>query len=150
MSIRPARREDVPALTALARAAYAPYLARIGREPAPMRADYAALVAAGRVWVTEAAGAVRGLLVLEPAAGYLLIENVAVDPSAQGRGTGAALLAHAEAEASRAGLPELRLYTNVAMTENRAWYARHGYTELGEVIEDGFRRVWLAKPVPPA
>lgn len=147
-AIRPAREEDVPALTALARAAYARYVPRLGREPAPVAADYAS-PAAGRVWV---AGSDRlvGLLVLEAGDGQLFIQNVAVDPAAQGRGVGGALLAHAEAEARRAGLPEIRLSTNAAMTENRAWYGRHGYREVGEGAEDGFRRVRLVKRVPRA
>lgn len=137
------------ALTALARAAYAHYVPRIGREPAPMTADYARLVAAREVWV---AGTDRlvGLLVLEVGADHVFIQNIAVHPDAQGRGVGGALLAHAEARARRARLPEIRLYTNVAMTENRAWYGRHGYREVGEEAEGSFRRVRLVRPVPRA
>ena len=147
--IRPAGAEDVPVLASLARAAYARYVPRLGREPAPMNADYASLVAAGRVWVAELDRLV-GLLVLDVGPDHVFIANIAVDPDAQGRGIGGALLDHAEAEGRRAGLAQLVLYTNVAMTENRAWYARHGYREVGEEAEGSFRRVRLAKPVPPA
>lgn len=45
--IRAGRRGDAAALSTLARAAYAPYLERMDGEPAPMQADYAALIASG-------------------------------------------------------------------------------------------------------
>ena len=50
-AIRPAREDDLAAVRATARAAYAGYVPRIGREPAPMVADFAAALAAGRLWV---------------------------------------------------------------------------------------------------
>ena len=42
--IAPARADQVPAIRACAEAAYAVYVPRIGREPAPMTADFAAVV----------------------------------------------------------------------------------------------------------
>ena len=84
---------------------------------------------------------------LVPGPDYLLLENVAVLPSAQGTGVGAALLEFAEQRARSLGVPEIRLYTNAAMTENIAWYPRHGYRETGRGEQDGFSRVFFAKPV---
>jgi GNAT superfamily N-acetyltransferase len=72
----------------LARAAYQHYVPRIGREPMPMTADYDAAVAGGHAWVAEEGGRIVALLVLEPAADHLLIENLAVDPDRQGSGLG--------------------------------------------------------------
>ena len=46
------------------------------------------------------------------------------------------------------GLGEVRLYTNEAMTENIAYYTRHGYAEIRRHEQDGFRRVFFRKPVP--
>ena len=40
------------------------------------------------------------------------------------------------------------LYTNEVMLENLAFYARHGYAETHRSEQDGFRRVFLRKPVP--
>ena len=51
--IRQAMPEDTARIGAIARAAYAKYVPRIGREPAPMVADFAAEVAAGHVVVSE-------------------------------------------------------------------------------------------------
>lgn len=142
--IRPATDDDVPALRVIATAAYEGYVPQIGRAPAPMTADYAQAVRSGHAWVA-ADRHVVGFVVLAPQPGYLLLENVAVLPTAQGRGVGARLLALAEDEAHRLGLEEIHLYTNEAMTENLGYYQRHGYTETGRAEQDGFRRVFFRK-----
>ena len=77
--------------------------------------------------------------------GALLLDNVAVAPSAQGKGHGQALVAFAEAEAQRRRLREVRLYTNVLMAENLALYGRLGFRETGRVSEKGYERVYMAK-----
>ncbi len=94
-AIRPARAAESPALRALVRAAYAHYVPRLGREPAPMADDYAARVAAGQAWVLERAGVIEGVLVLEDAPEGLLLDNIAA--AAPGRGVGSALLDFSEA-----------------------------------------------------
>jgi ribosomal protein S18 acetylase RimI-like enzyme len=128
--------------------AYGHYVERIGLRPAPMDADYEALVAEGRTWVAELDGEIVGLLVLETEDDHLLIENVAVEPARQGGGIGRSLLAFAEQQAAAAGLAELRLYTHVKMTENQALYARLGYREVERRAERGFERVFMSKRVP--
>jgi len=55
------------------------------------------------------------------------------------------LLALADDEARRLRLPEIRLYTNEVMTENLAYYPRHGYIETHRAEQDGFRRVFFSK-----
>lgn len=135
---------DVPAITALVRAAYAHYVPRIGVEPFPMVDDYEQRVERDEAWVIDDGGIV-GVLVLVPAADHLLIDNVAVHPDRQGHGLGRVLLSFAEEQARAAGVGELRLYTNVKMTENRALYARIGYVELEQETVQGRHRVWLRK-----
>jgi GNAT superfamily N-acetyltransferase len=112
--------------------------------------DYADKIDAGQVDIAELDGAPIGMLVLIPRDDHLLVENVAVDPEQQGRGVGRALLGHAERTAARLGLPELRLYTNAAMTENLKLYPRLGYREVVRKTENGFERVFFAKPTPSA
>lgn len=107
-----------------------------------MSSDYPALIAAGAVWLAEAGETPVGVLVLHERADHLLIENIAVSPSAQGRGVGQRLLALAEDEALTRGLAQIRLYTNEAMTENVTYYPRHGYVETHRAVGDGFRRVY--------
>jgi ribosomal protein S18 acetylase RimI-like enzyme len=146
-AFRPATAEDVPAMRAVAVAAYRGYLPRMDRAPAPMTADYARAVREHEVWVAERGDVIAGLLVLVRQPDHLLLENVAVLPSAQGRGIGTSLLALAEERARRHGLREVRLYTNEAMTENLAYYPCHGYTETHRAAQDGFSRVFFRKIV---
>ena len=82
--IRKATAEDTARIGAIARAAYGKYVPRIGREPAPMVADFAAEVAAGHVVVIETAGAVDGYMIAWPEADAYLIDNIAIDPARQG------------------------------------------------------------------
>jgi N-acetylglutamate synthase-like GNAT family acetyltransferase len=147
MSIRGATIADLPAIQGVITDAYTKYIERIGRPPAPMTADYAAALDRSRVWVLESDDAIVGVLVTEERADHLLLETVAVAPSAQGTGGGRLLLDRAESDAVELGLTEVRLYTNEAMTENLSYYPRHGYRETGRATEDGFRRVYFSKAV---
>jgi GNAT superfamily N-acetyltransferase len=142
---RPATPDDLAQVRDIAAAAYAVYTPRIGRPPAPVSADYAGAIERGEVWVAAGTGELLGLLVLVPQGDHLLLENVAVRPSAQGTGLGSRLLALAEQEAARGGLTEIRLYTNVAMTENLAFYPRRGYTLTHRAEQDGYQRAFFSK-----
>jgi N-acetylglutamate synthase-like GNAT family acetyltransferase len=148
-SLRRATLADEDVIRRLVHEAYSLYVPRIGCEPAPMTADYAALITAETVTVAQIDGDLVGVLVTHPHAAYLLVENVAVAPPHQGRGLGRLLLQHAETQARDLGLPELRLYTNQAMVENLAMYPRLGYVEVSRNVEDGFARVHFRKPVAP-
>jgi N-acetylglutamate synthase-like GNAT family acetyltransferase len=147
--IRRAEPADVPAIEQLVRDAFARYVPRIGRSPAPMRADYAAVVEHSRVWVLEAEGRIVGTLVNDVHDDHLLLDTVAVAPGTQGRGYGALLLARAEQDAREFGLPEVRLYTNEKMTENQTFYPRHGYLETARGEHEGYQRVFYTKPIRP-
>jgi ribosomal protein S18 acetylase RimI-like enzyme len=136
---------DARAVTECVRAAYAGYVPRIGREPAPMTADYGGLIDAGEVWVARAAGGICGVLVLRPQPPALLVENVAVAPGHQGQGLGRRLMTFAEEHARAEGLGEVVLYTNERMTENLRFYPALGFTETGRGVQDGFARVFYRK-----
>jgi ribosomal protein S18 acetylase RimI-like enzyme len=144
-AIRTALPDDATAVAECVRSAYVGYVERIGREPAPMTADHAALIAAGAVWVADDAGEVVGVLVLHERGAALVIENVAVRPDRQGRGVGRALVRFAEEHGRRTGLAEVTLYTNARMTENLRFYPALGYTEAGRGMQDGFDRVFFLK-----
>jgi GNAT superfamily N-acetyltransferase len=145
VTVRSACAADVRELESIARAAYLPYLARIGRAPAPVDADYAGAVARGEVWLASTPDRAVGLIVLIAKPGYLLLENVAVIPAMQGHGIGTGLLAFADDRARELGLSEIRLYTNAAMTENLALYPRRGYLETHRAVSEGFTRVYFSK-----
>jgi ribosomal protein S18 acetylase RimI-like enzyme len=147
-AIRAADEADAGEIRRLVRAAYRPYVARIGREPAPMGADFARLAASGRTWVAVAGRSIVGVLVVEMAPDHLFVENLAVRPDRHGRGVGSQLLGFADDLARRARLDEIRLYTNEAMTDNIGYYANRGYRETGRAVVDGYRRVFFARLVP--
>lgn len=143
--LRPATAHDVAAIEAIVQAAYAPYIARIGRQPGPMLEDYRQLISAGGVHVLANAGQVQGFIILLQGDGALLLDNLAVAPEAQGLGLGRVLMDFAEQQALDAGYATIRLYTNEAMTENIALYSRRGYVETHRAEEHGLRRVYMSK-----
>lgn len=146
--IRSATADDVARIGAIARAAYTKYMPRLGREPAPMMADYDVAVAAHRVVVIEAAEMVCGYMIAWPEADSYYIDNIAVDPACQGEGLGRRLIEHAAAQATRLHLLALRLHTNVLMTENLSMYAHMGFVETHRAIENGFHRVYMRRSLP--
>jgi GNAT superfamily N-acetyltransferase len=147
LTVRRASPADTAALRAVAIAAYEHYTPRIGRPPAPMMADYAAAVHDNETWVAAEGAVILAFIVLIPRADHLLLDNLAVLPSAQGRGIGSRLLELAEDQARSRGLGEVRLYTNEVMTENLTYYSSRGYTETHRGEQDGYRRVFFRKPV---
>ncbi len=145
--LRPATRDDRAAVREIVRAAFTPYRARSGRDPGPMRDDDEAPIRQGRVHAAVRDRTVEGILVLIPQDVAMRLDNVAVAPGAQGSGLGRAMLAFAERAAIAAGYGSILLYTNAAMTENIGLYARLGYAETHRIAENGFRRVYMRKPL---
>jgi ribosomal protein S18 acetylase RimI-like enzyme len=145
LNIRQAVGDDLKAIEGIIRRAYSHYVSRIGREPGPMSDNYKSLIEAGLVHVVEREHAIQGILVLIPERDAMLLDNVAVDPRAQGSGLGRRLLQYAEEAARAAGYQSVRLYTNEAMTENLSLYSRIGYTETHRAEEKGLKRVYMVK-----
>jgi ribosomal protein S18 acetylase RimI-like enzyme len=140
---RPGTESDLPTVRMVVASAYARYLDRMDRPPAPVLTDYRAATASGQVWVLG--DPLFGLIVLIRQGDALLIENVAVAPAAQGQGFGRRLIEFAQRQALAQGLGKLTLYTNEVMTENLALYARLGFREVSRRAEDGYRRVYMEK-----
>lgn len=150
-SPRPATAADVPAVKAVIDAAFTHYIERIGLVPAPIRADHAANVAAGRVFVCGEPA--TGLVVVFPEADHLYLDTIAVHPEAQGTGLGRVLLDWVEAHARALGTPEVRLLTNALMWENQKLYERYGYEVVERRLEEGrydrihYRKILNAPPM---
>jgi GNAT superfamily N-acetyltransferase len=145
-SLTPGRVEEAAVAAELVDRAYRRYVERIGRRPSPMDDDYDALAAAGELWLLQDPE-LAGLIVLRSVDRHLLVQNIAVEPERQGEGLGRGLLDFAEQEAARRGIRELRLYTNVAMTENILRYRHLGWQEYGRSGEGTYSRMHFRKPV---
>ncbi|WP_339486812.1 GNAT family N-acetyltransferase [Pseudomonas sp. EL_65y_Pfl2_R95] len=144
--IRLAIASDEPCIKDCAEQAYAGYVSVIGRKPAPMRADYAAQIAAGIVYLaTDEQAKFQGFIVFYGQDGQLLLENVAVLPSAAGRGVGKALISFCEQAGRQRGLASVLLYTNELMSDNLMIYPKLGYLEVDRRTEQGFQRVYFEK-----
>jgi ribosomal protein S18 acetylase RimI-like enzyme len=118
---------DAAAVRALTREAYQKWVAVTGREPLPMRVDYAEALLKNRFDLLHEGETLAALIETQREPDHLLIVNVAVAPAFQKRGLGRRLMAHAETLAVEAGIPKLLLYTNSLMAENIALYKKLGY-----------------------
>ena len=132
MSIRPLRRDELPAFCAdLARL---PLMRRYGRDAERIRADLEAALSRGDgLLVEEAEGRARGLAWFLRSGtlgmgGYLRL--IAVVPKATGGGTGARLLQAFEAEVARESRHAFLLVSDFNRGAQR-FYERHGYARAG-------------------
>ena len=127
LSLRRAGIDDLDAVLALQRAAYARNRVLLGCEPLPLLADYTEIFRDYEVWLAEQDGGLAAALILEPRADDLLIWSVATNPDRLGRGLGKQLLLAAEVRARELGRDVVRLYTGAVLQHLIDWYGRHGY-----------------------
>ncbi len=147
LAVETAKAEDVPAIKPMVDAAYSKYIERLGKLPAAMTADYDKLVETQSLYVLRVGGNVVGAILLSRDDDSIKVNNLVVDPSAQGRGYSRVLMDHAEDMARAQGLAAVTLFTNEKMHENIALYRKIGFTETGRKTEDGFNRVFFRKNV---
>jgi len=134
VNLRRADVDDLPAIIALQRAAYAKNRTLLGVEPLPLLADYAAILVSHEIWLAEGMNGLEGVLILQSRADDVLIWSIATAPQVQNHGLGNRLLEAAEERTLELGLGMLRLYTGEPLAGNIAWYERHGYAR--ERVED--------------
>ena len=143
--IRAATIDDLSAVQRIADEAFEPFVAVIGKKPAPMVADFTKQLSDSVFFVAEEEGDLVGYCVSYPKEGGWHVENLAVASSVQGLGIGKRLMADVERRALAAGHSSVDLYTNIAMAGALALYERLGYDEVGRAEEDGFKRVYFKK-----
>lgn len=147
-STRRAVATDADAIGALTREAYAKWVPLIGREPLPMRVDYAEALKAHRFDLLHVGDDLAALIETTPEGDELLVVNVAVRPGFQGQGHGVRLMRLAEEIAAEAGLAGMRLYTNQKFEANIALYTSLGYVFEREEALNGGVAVHMRKPLP--
>ncbi|KAF4975639.1 hypothetical protein FZEAL_7599 [Fusarium zealandicum] len=138
-TIERAQADDIPDIRRIVHDAYSKYVERIGRLPAPMTADYQDLMTRHDVFVLRAGkdNTVVGSIVLQSPSddGAIQINNLVIDPAAQGRGFGRILLNHAEDFARSKGCHSLTLFTNAKMWENLSLYPKMGFIETARKVD---------------
>ena len=144
-SLRNARDEESAAVTECVHNAFRHYIERIGRKPGPMLMDYTHEIHEHQVFVVEDNLQRFGVLVLCIKDEGFLLDVIAVEPRAQGKGIGKSLLETAESEARQQGFTSIYLYTHEKMTENQLLYKKIGYVEYDRRVEHGLRRVYMRK-----
>ena len=84
-----------------------------------------------------------GLKTLAPGIGE--VKRVWTSPKARGRGVARAIMAALEAEARVMGLHAVRLDTNRALTEARAFYDGLGYRGIARYNDNPYADIWFEK-----
>ncbi|RFU72508.1 acetyltransferase [Trichoderma arundinaceum] len=152
LSIRKATADDVPAVQSIVNASYSKYIERMGKPPAPMIADYHELLNTRDIYILESISddssmRIVGSIILgiDPEEDAVKVNNLVVEPAAQGRGYGRVLMDFAEDVARENQIKSMALFTNVKMHENIGLYLKLGYVETERKSEDGYDRVYFRK-----
>jgi ribosomal protein S18 acetylase RimI-like enzyme len=106
---------------------------------APLREELRLLRLANGRWARLLVGLTR-IDRAHPSEPHLYLSVLGVDPAAQGRGLGSALLEPGLAMCDREGIGA---YLESSKEENLAFYGRHGFRVAGEVRFPGGPPLWL-------
>ena len=140
MRIRRAEEADFATLADICVAAYQPFLAATGRYVDQLR-DVATRAAGAELLVAEDDSRLLGTVTFVPDGGPLgeiarpdetEFRMLAVDPAAQGRGVGSALLGHVVEESAVRGRAGVVCSTQPAMRAAHAVYRRAGFERAPE------------------
>lgn len=147
--IRPAQRNDIPALLALV-ARVVPLMRAGGNlqwdDSYPNREVFERDIELGELWVAEIEGAVAAVAAItsdqEPEYAQadwdadesaIVVHRLAVDPAHRGAGLAAALMLQAEAIARADGIGVVRVDTNTENPATQRLLPKLGYTPAGEI-----------------
>jgi len=145
----PSERDDADRVL---RAAFTPYMQRLGREiPADYYKWLPASIDRGDVYVANEAGRIVGVAATERRDTGLYLDRLAVDPSKQGTGLGSFLLIRLEEIARARGDRTMSLTTAEMMDHLIRLYRRHGFEIVHRGPPDHDRdphtRVHMVKPL---
>jgi|SRR5579863_5078202 predicted N-acetyltransferase YhbS len=139
--LRPMAPDDAAAVAALIRTAFAAQSLVTDPLPSALRvteADVAAHLRGGGGVVAEVRGTLVGSAMWAEQEGGLYFSRLAVAPDWRGRGIAKALVAAAEAEGRRMGLPRIHLSTRIPLLDNRRLFAACGFVETTREAHPGY------------
>lgn len=134
------------------RAAFTPYLARLGREiPVDYYKWLPASIERGDVFVADEGGQVVGVAATERREAELFLDRLAVDPAKQGSGLGRWLLQRLDEVARSRGDRTMSLVTAEMMDHLISLYGSHGFAIVHRGLpdhgKDAHMRVHMVKPL---
>jgi GNAT superfamily N-acetyltransferase len=143
---------ECPDADRVLRAAFTPYIRRLGRE---IKGDYykwlPASIERGDVYVADEAGKLVGVAATERREAGLFLDRLAVDPAKQGTGLGSWLLVRLEEVARARGDRAMSLETAEMMDHLIRLYRRHGFEIVRRGLpdhgKDPHMRVHMVKPL---
>ena len=143
--IRHAKLSDLHQVRYLAQVSFAPYATSMGRQPAPISADFRDLAEDGKLFVFMIENAVRGFIIFHINGPDVHVEAMAVASKFRRQGIGRSLLDYADKEGLKNGCRRVVLYTNVLMFENIAYYLGKGFLETDRREEEGHDKVYFER-----
>ncbi len=147
LTIIRARPEDAALVRGITLRAYAKWIPVIGREPLPMTVDDDKAVLSHDIYLLLSADVPVGIVVLVRKVDEIHIDNLAVEPFAQGKGFGRHLLAHVEQVARHEKISTLTLLTNAAFASNVSFYQAYGFDVDRTELFMGGIMVYMSKRV---
>jgi GNAT superfamily N-acetyltransferase len=124
--------DDAADVAALIRLAFSQTAVRADPAPSALRETaegVAAVILAGGGLAAWSDGALVAAVLWAEKDGGLYVSRLSVAPEARGRGLARGLLAAAEEEARRRGLPRVHLATRLVFLDNRRLFASCGFVE---------------------
>jgi predicted N-acetyltransferase YhbS len=140
-TFRPLAPDDVAAVAALIRAAFAAQSIATDPPPSALRVtepDIAAHLKSGGGAVAEVGRTLVGSALWVEQDDGLYLARLAVAPAFRRCGIAKRLIAAAETTARIAGLPVLRLSTRLALRDNRRLFAAYGFAETTREAHPGY------------
>ncbi|MCW3473379.1 GNAT family N-acetyltransferase [Limobrevibacterium gyesilva] len=139
--LRALRAGDAASAAGLIRASFAAQSVVTDPLPSALRESaesVAATLAAGGGACAEAGEMLVGVVLWSEKDGGLYMGRLAVHPGWRGRGVARALVAAAEAEARRRGMPRLHLSVRLALADNRRLFQACGFRETAMHAHPGY------------
>lgn len=133
---------DVAAVEACVAAAYAPYRSQITDLP-DVTSGLSEEIRDYRCWVATVGSKTIGCIILHDDETPPVLANLAVDPSAGGRGVGTALISLVESHCRAHGDEVLSLSTHIDLPRLREYYERLGF----KVTQIEAPKVRMEKPL---
>ncbi|MDJ0776780.1 MAG: GNAT family N-acetyltransferase [Gammaproteobacteria bacterium] len=129
-----ARNDERDVVENICRAAFEPYVARLGRQLSKDAYDNLPLaLAQGHVWVARRGEQTLGVVVRRELVDTWKLDDIVVAPAAQHAGIGTWMIERVEALAHEQGVRKLTLDTAKMMTHLVDWYTRLGF----EIVTEG-------------